>query len=66
MQSIGQLVEKAQANYPQEPVGDTDTWWLPAHMGGSAPTVPEADALAERDRERRRAAAAARKTSVGE
>ena len=54
MDAIGQLVEKAQANYPQEPAGDDDRWWVPAHLGGSAPTVAEADALAERDRQKRK------------
>ncbi len=56
MVAIGSLVEKAQANYPQEPAGPDDRWWLPAHMGGTAPTVVEADEMAARDRERRRKA----------
>lgn len=54
MDAIGVLVEKAQANYPQEPSGPSDKWWLPAHMGGTAPTVAEADAKAAADRERRK------------
>ena len=56
MEAIGTLVEKAQANYPQEPAGPSDKWWLPAHMGGTAPTVEEADAMAARDREKRKKA----------
>ena len=56
MDAIGGLVEKAQANYPQEPSGPSDTWWLPAHMGGTAPTVEEADEMAARDREKRKKA----------
>lgn len=56
MDAIGTLVEKAQANYPQEPAGPGDKWWLPAHMGGTAPTVEEADAKAAADRERRKQA----------
>lgn len=56
MEAIGKLVEKAQANYPQEPAGPSDKWWLPAHMGGTAPTVEEADAMAARDREKRKKA----------
>ena len=56
MDAIGVLVEKAQANYPQEPAGPSDKWWLPAHMGGTAPTVAEADAKAAADKERRRKA----------
>lgn len=54
MDAIGVLVEKAQANYLQEPTGPGDKWWLPAHMGGSAPTVDEADAKAAADKERRK------------
>ena len=54
MDAIGVLVEKAQANYPQEPAGPSDKWWLPAHMGGTAPTVAEADAKAAADKERRK------------
>lgn len=54
MDAIRVLVEKAQGNYPQQP-RPGDGWWLPAHMGGSAPTVEAADALDQRDRERRRA-----------
>ena len=54
MDTIGALVEKAQGNYPQQP-RPGDEWWLPAHMGGSAPTVAVADALADRDRAERAA-----------
>lgn len=54
MDAIRALVEKAQADYPQQPRRGEE-WWQPAHMGGSAPTVEAADALAERDRARRRA-----------
>lgn len=57
MASITELVDHAQRAYPVKPDGDDD-WWLPAHLGGSAPTIEEADARAERDRiaraERRR------------
>jgi len=53
MDAISTLVEKAQADYPQSPSGPGDKWWLPAHMGGTAPTIEEADRLAERDRQRR-------------
>lgn len=56
MEAIEGLVEKAQVNYLQQPGGPGDKWWLPAHMGGTAPTVEEADRLAERDRQRRKKA----------
>jgi 1-acyl-sn-glycerol-3-phosphate acyltransferase len=49
MASITELTDKAQRAYPVEPEPGED-WWLPAHLGGSAPTVEEADAQAERDR----------------
>ncbi|MPZ87098.1 MAG: 1-acyl-sn-glycerol-3-phosphate acyltransferase [Nitriliruptorales bacterium] len=61
MARIADLLEAAQADYPQQPASDADRWWLPAHLGGTAPTVAEADALTAREsaerRARRRAAA---------
>jgi 1-acyl-sn-glycerol-3-phosphate acyltransferase len=38
------LVEEAQRTYPDEPAGPEDRWWLPAHLGGTAPTPEEAAA----------------------
>ncbi|WP_052849004.1 lysophospholipid acyltransferase family protein [Streptomyces avicenniae] len=32
-----ELLDGAQRAYPAEPRGPEDTWWLPAHLGGSAP-----------------------------
>jgi 1-acyl-sn-glycerol-3-phosphate acyltransferase len=40
------LLDEAQRTYPQQPAGPDDRWWLPAHLGGTAPT-PEL--AAERD-----------------
>ena len=54
MAAITELSRAAQENYPQEPKSAADAWWLPAHLGGAAPTVEEADAMAQRDLERRR------------
>jgi 1-acyl-sn-glycerol-3-phosphate acyltransferase len=34
---ITDLVDKLQREYPDKPAGADDTWWLPAHLGGSAP-----------------------------
>lgn len=42
MTVIGQLLGEAQEKYPQEPAGEHDRWWLPAHLGGTAPTPEEA------------------------
>src|SRR3954469_9963197 len=39
------LLEQVRAAYPDRPNGDGDRWWLPASMGGSAPTLEEATAL---------------------
>ncbi len=53
MFTISELVDRAQGDYPQAPRSDADRWWLPAHLGGTAPTVAEADAMAARDAQRR-------------
>ena len=39
------LLDTVQARYPATPQGDDDAWWLPAHLGGTAPTPHEAAAL---------------------
>ena len=33
-----ELLDEAQRSYPDRPAGDDDRWWLPAHLGGTAPT----------------------------
>src|SRR3954464_2206187 len=38
------LLDEAQRTYPQQPAGPEDRWWLPAHLGGTAPTPAEAAA----------------------
>ncbi|MFF3855208.1 lysophospholipid acyltransferase family protein [Micromonospora sp. NPDC002575] len=52
---LSALVDHAQRTYPDTPAGPDDTWWQPAHLGGTAPTPEEALAL---DRGGRRAATA--------
>lgn len=53
MRRISDLVDETQRAYPQKPEDDSDRWWLPAHMGGTAPTVEEAaEILAEQRAER--------------
>ncbi|WP_412540277.1 lysophospholipid acyltransferase family protein [Longispora sp. K20-0274] len=32
------LLDRAQRDYPDSPAGPEDSWWLPAHLGGTAPT----------------------------
>ena len=39
------LLDGLQAGYPDSPSGEDDRWWLPAHLGGTAPTKAEADDL---------------------
>jgi 1-acyl-sn-glycerol-3-phosphate acyltransferase len=48
------LLEEAQRTYPDQPAGPDERWWLPAHLGGTAPTPEEAaakDALRAAGRE---------------
>jgi 1-acyl-sn-glycerol-3-phosphate acyltransferase len=34
---LSALLDAAQQAYPEKPSGPDDTWWLPAHLGGTAP-----------------------------
>jgi 1-acyl-sn-glycerol-3-phosphate acyltransferase len=38
------LLDEAQRTYPDQPAGPEDRWWLPAHLGGTAPTPETAAA----------------------
>ncbi|SFK83921.1 lysophospholipid acyltransferase family protein [Streptomyces pini] len=42
---VQELLEAAQRAYPVRPKGPEDTWWMPAHLGGTAPTPAEAGSL---------------------
>jgi 1-acyl-sn-glycerol-3-phosphate acyltransferase len=57
MAAIKALLEEAQQEYPQKPSGDDDRWWLPAHLGGTAPTPEEAEAMMSEERARKAARA---------
>jgi 1-acyl-sn-glycerol-3-phosphate acyltransferase len=57
---LNALVDRVQREYPDQPAGPEDAWWLPAHLGGSAPTPEEAAVL---DGEVRRAPATERRSS---
>ncbi|MEU9605410.1 lysophospholipid acyltransferase family protein [Streptomyces sp. NPDC048057] len=35
---VQELLEAAQRAYPVRPRDASDTWWMPAHLGGTAPT----------------------------
>ena len=56
------LLQEARATYQGKPYDDADTWWIPASMGGTAPSLEEAARRDAAERERRAAKrAAARK-----
>jgi len=46
---LQELLDRAQKEYPDRPSGPEDRWWLPAHLGGTAPRPEDAAAM---DRER--------------
>lgn len=58
------LLDEAQRTYPQQPAGDDDRWWLPVHLGGTAPT-PETAAAEDEIRAAGKAPTAVRPTPVG-
>ncbi|WP_020668865.1 lysophospholipid acyltransferase family protein [Amycolatopsis nigrescens] len=39
---MGALLDRIQAEYPEKPASEEEKWWLPAHLGGTAPTPEEA------------------------
>ncbi|MDX6256859.1 MAG: hypothetical protein QOJ11_3193 [Frankiales bacterium] len=47
--AIKELLAAAQERNPMKPV-DGDDWWLPAHLGGSAPSPDEAAAMDKAER----------------
>ena len=49
------LLGDARATYPGGPRTPADTWWVPASMGGTAPTLAEAEATVRRRLEERAA-----------
>jgi 1-acyl-sn-glycerol-3-phosphate acyltransferase len=58
MRRIGVLLAEAQAVYPERPAPG-EGWWLPAHLGGAAPTPEEVEVrLEQQAAERRRRARA--------
>jgi 1-acyl-sn-glycerol-3-phosphate acyltransferase len=50
--SLQALLTRAQRDYPDRAAGPDDTWWLPAALGGSAPTSEEAAAQDRAEGER--------------
>lgn len=47
------LLDDVQRTFPDQPSGPDDLWWLPASLGGTAPTPEEAAKLDAGDRARR-------------
>jgi hypothetical protein len=39
------LLHQAQESYPDRPSGADDAWWQPERLGGSAPTLEQAQEL---------------------
>ena len=46
---LQELLDRAQKDYPVQPAGPADRWWLPAHLGGTAPLPAEARRLDTQD-----------------
>jgi 1-acyl-sn-glycerol-3-phosphate acyltransferase len=44
------ILDDLQAGYPEQPADADERWWLPAHLGGTAPTPDEAAALDSQSR----------------
>lgn len=42
---IDVLLVGLQEHYSQHPVDEADSWWMPASLGGTAPTLQEAEAM---------------------
>lgn len=68
MAAITDLVERLQQSYGQRPADDADRWWLPAYLGGTAPTPEEAQAMIREERiaRRKRRRAATPKPDIGD
>ncbi|MGH2771574.1 MAG: lysophospholipid acyltransferase family protein [Actinomycetota bacterium] len=41
MKAIRDLLSDLQERYPESPKDEEDKWWLPAHLGGTAPTFEQ-------------------------
>src|SRR5689334_635688 len=54
------LLAEARATYQGEAYDGDDTWWIPASMGGTAPTLEAADQRDRADKERKAAKRAAK------
>jgi 1-acyl-sn-glycerol-3-phosphate acyltransferase len=55
MDTLTELVDQAARTYPQRPSGPDDRWWIPHHLGGTAPTIEEAAEIMRREADERHA-----------
>ena len=51
---LQQMLEDQQRRTPEQPRVGEDAWWHPAHLGGRAPTLEQAQALDDADRAARK------------
>jgi hypothetical protein len=58
--AMSEMLDRAQREYPGKPSGAEDHWWLPVHLGGTAPTLE----VAESEDEQEAAAKAARRAAA--
>ena len=56
---MDETLVRLQKEYPDSPAGPDDMWWVPAHLGGTAPTREEAAEMARLEVEQRAARRAA-------
>jgi 1-acyl-sn-glycerol-3-phosphate acyltransferase len=47
------MLTRIQDQYPDRPAGESDAWWLPARLGGSAPTIEQSRQMDAEDFENR-------------
>ncbi|WP_327070173.1 lysophospholipid acyltransferase family protein [Kitasatospora sp. NBC_01302] len=59
--AMSEMLDRAQREYPAKPTGPDDSWWLPASLGGTAPTLE----VAEAEDEQEAAAKAAKRAAAG-
>jgi len=50
---MAELLDRVASAHPEGPDGPEDTWWVPRHLGGTAPTPDEARAIEQRERQER-------------
>ena len=48
------MVDALAAAYPHQPLDPSDAWWVPRHLGGTAPSIDEAEVLRAREGRYRR------------